>query len=288
MPDRRAADVVRRAVDRAAEQVAAALPLVLTGDPLPDGDTPVHAARVACRRLRSALRAYRRLVDREWSDRMRAELRWLADLLGAARDAEVLRARLIRTAGTDLSDVDIAALDGALTLRWDTALRELTAALRSDRCRRLLDLVASGELPLRGRAARPAAKVMPALARRPWAKLAVAARDLRADDPDACWHRVRILTKRARYAMDAVAGEVPHARRLAKRLAQLQDHLGEQQDAVVAARTWEEISDVAPVTAGRLIERERAAARRSRARFPAVWLAAEHADVDHGGKAPTP
>lgn len=274
MPDRPAADVVRRAVDKAAEQLAAAVSGLADGgeEPMPDGDTPVHAARVACRRLRSALRAYRRLLDREWTDRLRAEVRWLADLLGAARDAEVLRARLRRTAADDLSEVDVAALDAALAQRWAAAMGEVSRALHSERCRRLLlDVVE--DLPLRPRALRPAADVVPALARRPWKKLAAAAPQLRADDPDEAWHRVRILTKRARYAMEAAAGQVPHARRRARHLARLQDLLGEHQDAVVAARTWGELSAAAPLTAGRLIERERTAARRARAAFPAAWSA---------------
>ncbi|HEX9343841.1 MAG TPA: CHAD domain-containing protein, partial [Actinomycetota bacterium] len=60
------------------------------------GDDPeaVHQARVGIRRLRSTLRTFRSVLDREWSGALRAELAWIADLLGAVRDADVLLERL--------------------------------------------------------------------------------------------------------------------------------------------------------------------------------------------------
>jgi CHAD domain-containing protein len=42
----------------------------------------VHQARVATRRVRSTLRTFSKLLDEEWTDRLRADLKWLADLLG--------------------------------------------------------------------------------------------------------------------------------------------------------------------------------------------------------------
>lgn len=57
---------------------------------LPDS---VHQMRVATRRLRSVLRSYRRIFKRRPVDELRDELRWLAGLLGVARDAEVRAAR---------------------------------------------------------------------------------------------------------------------------------------------------------------------------------------------------
>lgn len=59
-----------------------------------DVEDSVHKMRVATRRLRSALSTFRPLLDREVTDPLRDELRWLAAVLGAARDAEVLHARL--------------------------------------------------------------------------------------------------------------------------------------------------------------------------------------------------
>ncbi|MEV5836816.1 CHAD domain-containing protein [Nocardia sp. NPDC052112] len=49
----------------------------------------VHQMRVATRRLRSVLRSYRTLFEATPIAEMQHELKWLADLLGVARDAEV-------------------------------------------------------------------------------------------------------------------------------------------------------------------------------------------------------
>ncbi len=92
---------------------------------------------------------------------------------------------------------------------------------------------------------------------------------------------MRIHGKRARYAVDAVAGVVGgEAALLARALATVQDLLGEHQDAAVAADTWLAIANADPddhtlaVTAGRLYERERATLRSVRAAFPGAWQAA--------------
>ncbi len=53
---------------------------------LPDS---VHQMRVATRRLRSVLRSYRKVLRASDVGEIRDELRWLAGLLGEARDAEV-------------------------------------------------------------------------------------------------------------------------------------------------------------------------------------------------------
>ena len=59
------------------------------------GEDPeaVHQARVATRRVRSTLRTFSKLLDTEWTDRLRDDLKWLADLLGEVRDTDVLLER---------------------------------------------------------------------------------------------------------------------------------------------------------------------------------------------------
>jgi inorganic triphosphatase YgiF len=49
----------------------------------------VHAMRVACRRMRSTMQSFRAVLDRDRTDGLVAELRWLAGQLGGARDFEV-------------------------------------------------------------------------------------------------------------------------------------------------------------------------------------------------------
>jgi CHAD domain-containing protein len=279
-----AADVVEAAVRREAAQLVALDPLVRLRQDLPDGDTPVHQARVACRRLRSDLRTFRRLVCKQWGRDLRAELKWFAAALGAARDAEVLRARLGETARADpvadltaLEPAAIEVLDSALRERQRVALAELDAVLASERYAALLAALAdaTARVPVRGRARKPATRVLPRLVRGPWRALAEAAPALRPEAPDARWHEVRVLAKKARYAVEAVAQKSRPRRKLGKRLAALQDLLGEHQDAVVAAQTWLDLAEPVPVTAGRLAERERAAARRMRDAYARAWSACD-------------
>jgi CHAD domain-containing protein len=268
-------------------------PLVRLGADLPDGDTAVHQMRVGCRRLRTDLRTFRTVLDPDWADELRAELSWIADALGGARDVEVLRARLRRTAAMDPSsplDSDaVATFDAELAARHSAALAALAEAMSGKRYLALLDrLVAAAAAPrlAADRAAEPAQELLPRLAGKPWRRLTdgsdgvVAAGSLDPLGPDHEWHNVRIRAKRARYATEAVAAVAGgSAAGLARKVAQVQELLGEHQDAVIAAETWLSIAGSDPgnhtlaVTAGRLVERERAVVREVRAGFPDAWAA---------------
>jgi CHAD domain-containing protein len=288
----RSGEVVTQAIRRSVGRIIAHDPLMRLRQDLPDGDTPVHQLRVGCRRLRSDLRTFDALVDPQWAKRLRRELRWLAGTLGAARDAEVLRARLRRTADDPLVPVEasaVARIDAELAARQGEALDAVEAALASDRYVALLDaLVEAAQRPqLTALAVASAREVLPRLVAGPWRTFAFGARgvggaaDLAQDAPDDEWHAVRVNGKRARYAIEAVAdvigGEAP---RLSERLAAVQDLLGEHQDAAIAGTTWLAIARSDPddhslaVAAGQLYERERAMIRRARKRFPAAWQAA--------------
>src|SRR5258708_2331790 len=76
---------------------------LLSFDPLVRRDAPdsVHQMRIATRRLRSMLRSFGQVLRRDQIEGGRGpgqglggELKWLGDVLGAARDAEVLDAHL--------------------------------------------------------------------------------------------------------------------------------------------------------------------------------------------------
>jgi CHAD domain-containing protein len=290
-----AGDVVTRAVRADIARMLAYDPFVRLREPLPDGDTAVHQMRVGVRRLRTDLRTFRPVLDPLWANGLRAELSWLADKLGAARDAEVLRERLRETAAADplapLDDVAVARMDADLAARHEDALTALDVALRSDRYRVLLGhLIAAAAAPrlLAGRAELPARELLPRLVAKPWRDLAYGsdgisgAGQLDPLAPDDEWHEVRIRAKRARYATEAVAAVLGGpAAELAKAIAGVQGQIGEHQDAAIAAQTWLAIAHADPddhtlaVTAGRLYERERAAVRRAREGFPAVWARAD-------------
>ncbi|MGI5213607.1 CHAD domain-containing protein [Plantactinospora sp. CA-290183] len=285
-----AGDVVTAAIRRGVARLVAHDPLVRLRAPVGDDDTAVHQMRVACRRLRSDLRTFGPLVRKDWARPLRDELKWLAAVLGGARDAEVLRDRLRRTANADpVSPVDPAAvdrIDRVLADRQAAALAAVDEALRTERYLALVEgLVDAARAPrLTGRADGPATEVLPRLVARPWHRLtdgeegADGAADLDPDAPDERWHAVRINGKRARYAVDAVAPVVGGgAPKLARALGKVQNLLGEHQDAAVAAQTWLAIAAQRPsdhelaVTAGRLVERERASIRAVRAAFPDTW-----------------
>ncbi|MDQ0369009.1 CYTH and CHAD domain-containing protein [Catenuloplanes indicus] len=285
-----AGDVVTAAIRDGIGRILAHDPLVRLGTPLPDGDTAVHQMRVGCRRLRSDLRTFGVLVKTSWARTLRDELGWIAGVLGAARDAEVLRARLRRTAALDplapLDERAVDRLDARLAKRQRKALAELDAALRTARYRKLVDLLveAAREPKLSPDADAPAAEVLPHLVARPWdvlvngGKGVAGAADLHTGDSDERWHGVRINGKRARYAVEAVAPVLGGpAAALGKALSKVQNLLGEHQDAAMAAQTWLDLAAEKPddhgmaVTAGRLAERERAVIHAVRGAFPAAW-----------------
>ncbi len=287
----RAGAVVTRALRADIARVFAYDPLVRLGEPLPDGDTPVHQMRVGARRLVSDLRTFQPLLDPAPLGPLRAELRWLGGILGEVRDAEVLRERLRRTASTDpvapLDPDAVDRLDTVLAARYERARAELAEQLCTGRYHALLDrlvvLAATPDL-VADRARKRAVDLLPRLAARPWYRLVTGPDgisgpgDLDPLGPDEPWHQVRIQAKRARYAVEAVADAIgAPARDLGKALAAVQDVLGEHQDAAIAAQTWLAVALADPtdhplaVTAGRLVERERAAVHRSRAALRGAW-----------------
>ena len=186
------------------------------------------------------------------------------------------------------------ALRTAELAGYSMALREprrqtLEHVLSSERYATLLDVLveAAREPQLSAAADEDAATVLTRMVARPWRQLSTSGRgrvgagDLDVHGPDDDWHSVRIRAKRARYAVESVAKLIGgSAAALGESLTEVQELLGEHQDAAVAAGTWLAIarSDVddhtLAVTAGRLVERERAAVRRVRERFPAAWAAA--------------
>ena len=250
-------------------------------------DDGVHQMRVAARRLRSALRTFRPLVDTAWAQSLRSELAWIADSLGGARDAEVLLARL----RTDLDALPPELVIGPVRAKIEqavggdlaTARDAAMATLRSERYLALVDrLIAAGWDPMTTpMAERPTGEVMPELINDAWMKLAKGAnrvRRRRATDDD--WHRTRIAAKRARYSAESVSPIFGKpARTLARQAEAVQELLGEHQDAVVAADVLRRLA-VAPrsgsiaFTLGLLHARQQQVIARTRDDFPALWTGA--------------
>ena len=275
--DASAGEVVQRALALSVIRLIRHDPVVRL-DLDPEG---VHQARVATRRLRSDLRTFRPLLDREWSTALRDELGWIARALGEVRDGDVLLARLLEGTTELPEPLREAAAQTLATLQEsrDAAFVVLLDALRSERYADLLDrLVEAARVPaLRERAGRPAADEIPQLVRRPWHKLEKRTAQLPEDPTDSQLHEVRIRAKRVRYAADAAAPvSAKPARALAHAAARLQDVLGDLNDAVVASgwlETQAEQADSrdAAEAAEALAKLERAAAAEQREHWRAAW-----------------
>jgi CHAD domain-containing protein len=236
----------------------------------------VHRVRVAVRRARAVLRAARPLLDTEWSEPLRAELKWLGGLLGPRRDLDVLIERLRREI-TDLEAPEREAAGQLIDLlreEREQAQAVAVEALSSGRYYRLLDELESAA---RGPRVRRSDIPLARLAGHEFKRLRKRARRLNWASTDAELHRTRILCKRARYATEFAEPDLgKRARRVAARAAILQDVLGEHQDAIVAeARLRGLLAKVtgtgAAFAAGRLVERERVRRSRARAGLPKAW-----------------
>lgn len=242
----------------------------------------VHGMRTATRRLRSALRTFEDLVQEDWAEPLGGELRWLAEILGAVRDLDVLKQRLHEAAGDSVEE--LRPLFDALDARHETASAALRQALSGDRYHALSSrLEAALDRPaLDDRAAEPCREALPPLVARAWKSLKKRARALEPSDPDEAFHEVRKRAKRARYAAEAVAEALDSRRersahRFAKLAAGVQEVLGAFQDSIIAEREIARVVAEHPgdgpfnLAAGRLLERQACAAGQSRARFFKAW-----------------
>jgi CHAD domain-containing protein len=277
---------------------------VVLADEDPEG---VHQARVGIRRTRAVLRTFRDLFETEWLAPLDGDLRALAQLLGAVRDADVLGVRLQRAVDTlpAVDGVAGQALVERLAAQRAADLAALLVHLRNPaHAEFLVDLVDAVGAPRYappGGAAdhadlldRPARKVAARFAAKPWRKLRKEARRLHAGDAtDEELHRLRIRAKRARYALEAVEPVMGKpARKLAGRIARLQDVLGDHHDTAVA-EDWlrtaagdPSLPRAAAVAAGELVAMERAERAELRAAWPAAWSRVHETDTDWLRRAP--
>jgi CHAD domain-containing protein len=239
---------------------------------------PLHQMRVATRRLRSDLRTFKPLLDQAWTDATRAELQWLGELLGAVRDTDVLLERF-RLSAPDLA-VKLEPIYKVLEGERERAFSRLEKALADARYIELLErLDEVGSCPpLTGEAQRLCSETLPPLVLQAWKKARKRADSRGSDASDEDLHKLRIHTKRARYAAEAAADALGDRRvvKFADRAADVQDTLGELQDAVMAKATIERLvtgerrPEVA-LAAGRLLEREMAAAAKARRGWTRSW-----------------
>ena len=233
----------------------------------------LHKMRVAVRRLRAFLRVARPILDRAWTDELRAELKWVGRALGAVRDHDVLLIH-VRGQAETLPSTDVAALGlivEAIERQRETSREEMLEALSSPRYLELLGRVElAGETPHWNGKRRSVRK----LAAKEFMKLERAIKALDPAPSDTELHRLRVRGKRARYAGELAEAAVgKKARRFVDRAKNVQDVLGEHQDAVVADERVRELAlsrsnPQLALVAGRLVERQRRRMLRARADAP--------------------
>ncbi|WP_187645920.1 CYTH and CHAD domain-containing protein [Actinoplanes teichomyceticus] len=209
-------------------------PAARRGDP-----AAVHRMRVATRRLRSTLKSFRRWFPGPDTPALGEDLRWLAGVLGAVRDPQVLEGKLLSGLADSGPEFEAAGqrIRAALEQRVAKGREELAAALDSDRYLDLLDRIdalVDSPLPDAGDPAKQVRKVLGKADRRLDAAL--------AGGVDEELHAARKKYKQARYAVELIAPAAGKpAKRLVETLTDLQDGLGAHQDSTIARQTLREI-----------------------------------------------
>jgi len=239
------------------------------------GSDPIHDTRVAIRRLRSTLRVFGKLLDRDAVGDADAELKWFAGLLGEVRDCQVQR----RHFADALAELPPELVLGPVANRINTdlhsyQLRARKVVAEAMDSQRYLDILAKLE---RWRTNPPLDKPsLTALAKR--ARRAERKADRRLVEAvdagdDALLHRARKAAKRARYAAELREPVDKSAKATAKHYKKFQRVLGDHQDGVVASATLRRLALTAGTTPGEngftyglLFAREQQAAEAARSK----------------------
>jgi CHAD domain-containing protein len=215
--------------------------------------------------------------------RLRDEIGWIAEALGAVRDLDV---QLEQSAewearASEAERPSLKALGALLEDQRGEARAQLLAALDSRRFQRLttamIGLARSAPLRRSLRSRAPILAAAPDLIRKRYRKVRKAGDRLGRDSAPAEYHRLRIRCKRLRYALEFLSKVYPeHTAAPIRRLVVLQDLLGLHQDAQVAVARLHELveqhgSSLPPETIfamGRIAERHELRAEELRQRFP--------------------
>jgi inorganic triphosphatase YgiF len=219
-----------------------------------EDDEAIHQFRVAIRRFRAGIGAFRELIDDGAHAVMSIDLRWLQRQFGPARDLDVLIADTLQPMHMCLrGQKPIAALLGVAEAARTEARRQAHLALENPRYavmllqiyRQLLtgswraqhaDAAAGLDMPVRDFADAWLGRAHKRLVRFGGEHAALSESEL---------HRLRLLGKKMRYGAQAFASLYP-SKRSEKYLIQLgaiQDHLGSLNDAVVGRHLLVDLID---------------------------------------------
>jgi CHAD domain-containing protein len=223
----------------------------------------LHDFRVALRRLRSCLRAYRDPLEGTLPKKLLKKLRRLAQATNPGRDTEV-QIEWLRGRGRHLSSYHRAGLSWLLARleeRMQAAYDEMEAELKEEfleaetELRRRLSIYRT-EVRLDGSGSRTTlADVTAEILREHVRELGehLARVETVEDEEEA--HEARIAAKRARYLLEPLADELPAAGPLIKRFKAFQDLLGDLHDAhVLETELSQAVEDAAAERARRTFE----------------------------------
>jgi len=253
-----------------------------------DEPDAVHQFRVALRRLRSVVRTFRPLIDRDVADHLRRELKWMAGTLGAARDLQVLRERLADLIAAEAPELVLgpiaSRIDEQFSAEYQSARTAGLASLDDARYFRLLDDLDSfvAEAPLRGPSSKQARHIVPVLIDKEWERLDALVKLSESAGPgtprDVALHEVRKGAKALRYAADSAVPVLHEAAlRLAVAAEEIQEILGDHQDSVVARNLLLRLAAEAHARGeddfsyGRLHASQQRVAEQSEKRFRQAW-----------------
>jgi triphosphatase len=215
----------------------------------------VHQMRVALRRLRSAIAAFKDLLpveDRRWiSD----ELKWLLGILGAARNLDVFATDLLPPAKLrSMQRPGVDDLSAALESSRRTAYDRVEEAVLSERhasgmlrLSRWFEACAwryrSGTEPAK-RLAAPIGKLAPHVLDRGWRQLLRRSKGFGRQTPHQR-HKLRIAAKKLRYSVELLESlfDPQETEGFVKRLKRLQDNLGYNNDVRVAHQIVHDLSE---------------------------------------------
>lgn len=248
---------------------------------LDDDPAGARSASTSARRLRGELRTLRPfLLDPPAAD-LRAELGWFIDRLGPIRELDVIAAR-VRSGLVDLDDADqpvgSSLLEHLAEVRG-SARADLVSSLSSPRYVQLLAtlVAAAAAPPLADRGEDLARRHVHKLVRRPLRKLEREVQLHRDDPTDQDLADLRRRVKQARYASQLAEPVLSSAsRHLTRALAQLQDVLGELDEALVTER-WLRAAAASSddparsLVAGQLVAGQRRDAARARSAWIEAW-----------------
>lgn len=234
LPVQRAVRIVGQSLLRGAEEARARL---LDSD---DREA-LHDFRVAVRRLRSWIRAYRPQLDTGVSGKTRRRLKSLGRAAGAARDLQVHLAWLDQQEASlnDEQRLGVAHFRNELDVRKRDADETLRAEVARDFARvaesleeGLSEYAVTAPIDESPRLL-PMSEVTAGAVRCGVHALADRLLHVKSADDRAAAHQARIEGKRLRYLIEPIAPQVDGANAVVKRLKKLQDVLGELHDASV-------------------------------------------------------